>query len=158
MQDKNRSKNIKVGGTLAVVAIVTLLSLVASSKKDVNEMLENSASLEISAKEYYDENGSWPTNNRAFSFPDTLFSEENVLSNMDEDELVKAGYIEKMESKYVDFGIVTDGPEEGKVFFVGNEGEGVYEVGGKVFYGDDLVVKERFVFQPLIPVPVFVNR
>lgn len=158
MQDKNRSKNIKVGGALAVVAIITLLSLVASSKKDVNEMLENSASLEISAKEYYDENGSWPTNNRAFSFPDTLFSKENVLSNVDEDELVKTGYIEEMESKYKDFGIVTEGPEEGKVFFVGNDGEGVYEVGGRVFYGDDLVVKERFIFQPLIPVPVFFNR
>lgn len=158
MQDKNRAKNIEVVGTLAVIVTITLLSLVASSKKDVNEMLENSASLEISAKEYYDENGSWPTNNRAFSFPETLFSKENVLSNIDEDELIESGYIDKIESKNQDFGIVTDGPEEGKVFFVGNKGEGIYEVGGKVFYGDDLVIQDRFVFKPIISVPMIFNR
>ena len=152
--DKKMRPFQKVVVILAVIGGIIVAIGGIKVNRDVSVMIENSKLAENAAQEYYQDMGQWPTTETSISIPLELIGAENQLADLDEEKLIKEGYLEELSGSGVDFGIVTSGPDEGLTFFSGNDGEGLYAISGNRYYGKDLYTKGAPLVRPIIPVPV----
>ena len=141
--DKKMRPFQKVVVILAVIGGIIVAIGGIKVNRDVSVMIENSKLAENAAQEYYQDMGQWPTTETSISIPLELIGAENQLADLDEEKLIKEGYLEELSGSGVDFGIVTSGPDEGLTFFSGNR-----------YYGKDLYTKGAPLVRPIIPVPV----
>ena len=152
--DKKLRPLEKVVIILAVIGATIVATGGIKANRDVSAMIENSKFAEDAAQEYYQDVGEWPTTKTSINIPLELIGAENQLADLDEEKLIKEGYLEELSGSKVDFGIVTSGPDEGLTFFSGNDGKGVYKISGNRYYGKDLYIKGSPAIRPIIPVPV----
>ena len=152
--DKKLSPFKKVVVILAVIGGIIVAIGGIKVNRDVSVMIENSKLAENAAQEYYQDVGEWPTTKNTINIPLELIGANNQLADLDEERLIKEGYLEELSGSGVDFGIVTSGPDEGLTFFSGNDGEGLYAISGNRYYGKDLYTKGVPLVRPIIPVPV----
>lgn len=152
--DKKLRPLEKVVIILAVIGGIIVAIGGVKVNRDVSVMIEDSKLAEDAAQEYYQDVGEWPTTKTSINIPLELIGAENQLADLDEEKLIKEGYLEELSGSKVDFGIVTSGPDEGLTFFSGNDGKGLYTISGKRHYGKDLYTKGTPAIRPIIPVPV----
>lgn len=145
-------EKLAIGISVVGVTFFTVYGIRAN--RTAATMFENSDVAEIAAHNYYDDVGEWPTSDNQVSIPVEVLDVGNELADLDEDLLIEEGYIDGFSGENIDFGIVVSGPEEGLVFFNGNDGNGVDTLNGKVHYGRELNVKGRPLVEPIIPIPV----
>lgn len=142
-----------------VIALTTITVLIViggrmKANNSASAMIDNSKKAKDAAQEYYQDMGEWPTTETSMSIPLEILSANNQLADLDEEKLIEEGYLEELSGSKVDFGIVISGPDEGLTFFSGNDGKGVYTLGGNIYYGEDLYIKGNPAIRPIIPVPV----
>ena len=156
--NKKADKKLRPIEKLVIILAVIGVAIVAiggiKANRDVSVMIENSKLAEDAAQEYYQDVGEWPTTKTSINIPLELIGANNQLADLDEEKLIKEGYLEELSGSKVDFGIVTSGSDEGLTFFSGNDGKGVYTISGNRYYGKDLYIKGSPAIRPIMPVPV----
>lgn len=152
--DKKLRPLEKVVIILAVIGGIIVATGGVKVNRDVSVMIENSKLAEDAAQEYYQDVGEWPTTETSINIPLELIDANNQLADLDEEKLIKEGYLEELSGSEIDFGIVISGPDEGLTFFSGNDGEGLHTISGNRYYGEDLYTKGTPAIRPIIPVPV----
>lgn len=125
--------------------------MIKNNDKRVEMMIQNAQIAEVNSLNYKEGQGHWPTTNITIKMP------KGILNNVNDEQVAdldEAALNIEFLSNDNDFGIVVEGEHEGKVFYIGNNGKGLRDSKGNVFYNADLIIKNNNVNPFIIPIPI----